>query len=371
MIVARANSRVPLSTLHQRQDTHGQREIDALNSQAAACRAMGSPFYATLLELCATRPEGVEFRELLASRPSNEDLQKSVTALRAFATAHRLALDGRAPALAVHYSSCGGDGDAEAALQPLLETIADHREIVLYDLEIPVQTNEIWRAAPLLAGFLHVSERFELPLRLLEIGSSAGLILRWDHLRYEAPSWSWGPAAAGVRLTRHFPSGDPPFSPTTAPRVVAREGCDLSPIDPTTAAGRNRLLSFVWPDQAERIATLRAACELACRVAATVEPASAASWLSERLREPHGGEATVVFHSVFRQYLSDDEAASLKRVIAEAATRATMSAPIAYLTFEGDEPGSGDGIVSVQYWPPGETLQLARASFHGLNVRWM
>ncbi len=34
-----------------------------------------------------------------------------------------------------------------------------------------------------------------MPLRLLEVGASAGINLRWDRYRYEADEFSWGPAS--------------------------------------------------------------------------------------------------------------------------------------------------------------------------------
>jgi hypothetical protein len=37
-----------------------------------------------------------------------------------------------------------------------------------------------------------------------------------------------------------------------------REGCDLEPVDPTTDEGRLTLLSYVWPDQAARLARFSA-----------------------------------------------------------------------------------------------------------------
>jgi len=69
-----------------------------------------------------------------------------------------------------------------------------------------------------------------LPLRLLEIGASAGLNLRWDH----------------------FPFLDVPVTI----RVAERRGCDLNPMDPTLDESRAALLCFVWPDQTERLQLL-------------------------------------------------------------------------------------------------------------------
>src|SRR5205807_2613061 len=109
---------------------------------------------------------------------------------------------------------------------------------------------------------------------------SAGLNLRWDH----------------------FPFLDVP----TAVRVVERRGCDLNPIDPTIDESRPALLCFIWPDQSDRLQQFNDALEIARRVAAPVDSSDAVPWLQTHLADARPGVATVVFHSFFLPYLSDD-----------------------------------------------------------------
>src|SRR5205823_13158838 len=59
--------------------------------------------------------------------------------------------------------------------------------------------------------------RFERPLQLLEIGSSAGLNLHWDRWRYESGLTSWGSPDAPVRFgsdayQHPWPEVDAPLS---------------------------------------------------------------------------------------------------------------------------------------------------------------
>src|SRR5262249_50981997 len=93
------------------------------------------------------------------------------------------------------------------------------------------------------------------------------------------------------------------------------------------------LVSYVWPDQHERLATLRAALEVAALVPARVERARATEWLARRLAEPATADvATVAFHSIVWQYLADDERPLVRRTIegaggARHAGRAARVAP--------------------------------------------
>src|SRR5437588_188636 len=83
------------------------------------------------------------------------------------------------------------------------------------------------------------------PLRILEIGASAGLNLRWDHYRYEADGAGWGDPSSSVRLTGHHQGASPPFE--IHANVAERRGCDLAPLDASSADDRVTLLSFMWP----------------------------------------------------------------------------------------------------------------------------
>ena len=153
-------------------------------------------------------------------------------------------LEGRAPALARHYASAGGDDDPHAAWIALDALLATDPALEPY-LARPPQTNEVSRAAALVGGFLTVAREYGLPLRLLEIGASAGLNLRFDHYRYESGGIAFGDPASPVRFVDRW-EGTPPFD--VACTIVAREGCDVSPVDPTTPDGRLTLASYVWPE---------------------------------------------------------------------------------------------------------------------------
>ena len=290
----------------------------------------------------------------------------SALALRFMGAVHRLVLEGHAPALARHYPSAGGQAGLKGAWAAFRDTLEQHRDTLRALVHRPCQTNEVGRAAALFGGFLLVARETGLPLRLLELGASAGLNLRWDHYRYEQGNTGWGDRASPVRLVDVFPDGFPPSGHRC--RVIERAGCDTQPIDPCSADGQLTLLSFLWPDQRERVALLRGALEVARLVPAAVDAAGAPAWLAARLAAPVRGVGTVVFHSIFMQYLSEDDRRRVASVLAEAGRRATGDAPLAWLRME---PGGEQTEVRLTLWPAGGERLIANAGYHGRPVRWV
>ena len=104
---------------------------------------------------------------------------------------HRVVLVGMAPELARHYPSMNGTPELTECWPAFRATVARHVALLREWICRPVQTNEVGRCAALIGGFLLVARESNLPLRLLEIGSSAGLNLRWDHYFYEAGGAKW------------------------------------------------------------------------------------------------------------------------------------------------------------------------------------
>jgi hypothetical protein len=333
---------------------------DWLRHQSAACGYVGSPLYEALLARAAIDfPRKGPTWRLLSGH--EEDSDGSVLALRMMGAVHRLALDGRAPRLAERYAA--GDGDFDRTWASFRATLEERLVELRPLVERPVQTNEVGRCAALLPGFLGFAERTGLALRLLEVGSSAGLNLGWSGYRYEAGDFAWGPASSPLRIGFELVGGEamPSFEAT----VAERSGCDAAPVDPGTEEGRLTLLSYVWPDQTARMERLRAALALAAERPAAVERGTAAEWTRRRLAEPAAGLATVVFHSIVMQYLGDEERGAFERAVAEAGARASDEAPLAWLRMEPDVERAA---IRITTWPGGEERLVARAGYHGTPV---
>jgi hypothetical protein len=329
-----------------------------LRWQAEMCGKIGSPLYAGLLERAAVDVEsgGPVGKPL---RGHENDPQLSVLGLRLMGAVNRLVLTGREPALADAYA----DGDPARAWEMLRDVVSRNGTELRDLVELPVQTNEVGRCNALLFGFTEVAGATGLPLRQLEVGASAGLNLRWDRYRYGAGDFSWGPADSPVQLELEL-EGDPPALPPTV-EISSRHGCDASPIDPTTEEGRLTLLAYTWPDQADRIARMRAALKVASELPVQIDRESAASWTKRMLSEPMPGQATVLYHSIVSQYLSDEERDAFHDNIQAAGERATKEAPLAWLRME---PGGERADVHLTTWPGDETRHLARVGYHGSPV---
>lgn len=332
---------------------------EALLAQARASAELGSPMYAELLRRAAYDP-GRTVAAVLGDRAEPRLI------LGMLGTVHRLVLEGRAPELAAHYPSAGGTRDPLAAWPAFRDVLVEHAAEVREGLTDPPQTNEVGRAAPLIGGLLAVAAATGMPIRLLEIGASAGLNLRADRFRILHEGGAYGPESPVVLedAWRGLPPVDAPLA------VAERLGCDPNPLDAASPRARLRLLSYVWPDQTARVARLRAAFEVAARVPATVVRAGAAEFLDGL--SPERGVATVVWHSTMRAYLSDDEAARMLRRLEEAGAAATEHAPVAHLSFEGRDASRLDPVqvVTLRLWPDGRQRILGEGPAHGLPTTW-
>ncbi len=336
-----------------------------LLKQAEWCERLGSGLYATLLRHAAddVHAGGPCFSVL---NDHYDDAPDSALALRFLGAVHRLVLQGEAPQLARCYPSAGGDSNCDDLWRRFRNVVELHKAVIRELIVRPVQTNEVGRCAALLGGFLEVARQTRLPLRLLEVGAAAGLILRWDQYRYEAGDEGWGDPRSHVCMKDVFAGQHPHFGAPVP--VVERRGCDASPIDPTTEEGRLILQSYVWPDQLKRFRHLAAAIDVAGHVPAQVDQANAPDWLETALADGVSGVATVVYHSIVWQYLSNGDRAHFERVMAAAGAAATHDKPLAWLRFE---PGEDLAEVRLQLWPGGKDRLLARSGFHGKPVHWL
>ncbi len=261
-----------------------------------------------------------------------------------FGAVHALLLAGAEHPLAEYYPSLRG----AAALAPdgagahLLD-FARHNEGAIIDIVSTrlVQTNQVRRAVGLRLGLAAIAPQLgDRPAHLLEIGASAGLLLRHAHYAYELGGSQSGDLESSVHLKTEWRSAQPPPDLDAIPVLASTTGMDLNPLDASTEADRRWLEALVWPEDREKAALLRDARDLAARVPVEIMAGDAIdmcpAW-SARIPE---GEPRIVFHCATRMHVPVDRRADFDRAIDDIGRHG----PLYRIAVEGDgvqttEPG--------------------------------
>jgi len=346
--------------------------LTALAVQSGVCAQMGSPFSARVLGCVRDDVErGGPFAGFFRAWEGVgvRGLMDEAVSLRILGGLQHLVLSGADARLATVYPASGVAADDATLASALIAAAERHHDILLAFMASPPQTNEVRRSICLIGGYLALARRTGLPLRCLEIGASAGLNMNWDHYHYDfGQGRTWGDSASPLHLDADWEGGAPQLD--VAVTVVEKRGCDQNPIDVMDDALVQRLEAYVWPDQPDRLARLRAAIALARVTDNPIDKADAAAWVAAHAR-PVEGVASVVVHSVVWSYLPPETQAQVAASIRAAGDSASASAPFAWLRMEPDPDNQAEMQVRLSVWPSGDEILLARAHPHGAKVIWL
>jgi hypothetical protein len=335
--------------------------------QIAWCRGNGAPFTGNIVEAVRDNLErGGALAALAVPWPGNP--LADALALRIAGALHLMVRTGRAGELAAFYPPDEKPWNAQTAGRAIEAAVTANLDFVRDMLTRPPQTNEIGRSAVLMPGYAEIARATGLPLRILEVGASAGLNLLWDRYVYRYGERVVGAHDASVTVAAEWRG--PWCGVERLPRVASREGCDRAPIDLAAQGAADRLVAYVWPEQSERLARLQAAVALALREKPAVTKADAVDWLERHLAAPVAGVASVVVHTIVWQYFSKEARTRAKGLIEGAGERATASAPLAWLSLEQYAPDQHPELRLV-LWPGGERRTLARTHPHGAWIEWL
>jgi hypothetical protein len=188
-----------------------------------------------------------------------------------------------------------------------------------------------------------VLSRVSGDVHLRELGASAGLLLRADHL-----------------------PGLPELEAGPMPHVVSRVGCDHSPVDPTTTHGRLLLSSYVWVDDVDRFARLGRALDVAARVPATLQREEIAAFAERLALVP--GACLVVWHSAVWPYLDAGTRSRAEVALACLGAQVTPNTGLVDASWEwGDGPMRSAFVLTMRRWTVDgpATAVLARGPSHG------
>jgi hypothetical protein len=279
---------------------------------------------------------------------------------------HNLHLTGQEARLAPIYR---GEVVDQAAVDAVIgAVVADHDAALLPWLDGPPQTNEAGRSAAIMAALLWLARDGASRFELNEIGASAGINSMLDRFAFDLGGTRAGPADSPLRIAPEWRGPPPPEVPVA---ITGIRGCDRAPLDLADPAQALRLRSYVWVDQAARMARLDAAIALARGRPPRLDRADAGDWVGCRLIAPQEAETTrVLFHSIVWQYLPEATRAAITAGIEAAGARASARRRLAWVRLETNRATLRHEL-TVRAWPgDGEPVLLGTAHPHGNWVEW-
>jgi hypothetical protein len=217
------------------------------------------------------------------------------------AAVHSLVLGGTKHTLGAFYPSVTHHtavppGDPLPAFRAFCR---DYRDVLL-DLVSTrlVQTNEPRRCTVLLPAFATVARLAGgRPLALIEVGASAGLNLLFDRYGYDyGVGRCAGDPGAPIRFTCALHGTMLPPIHAGFPRVAARVGIDLHPIQADDTQATRWLRALVWPEHPERAAVLQQVLAIAQREPLTLLAGDALTVLPQAVAAAPADAALCVFH---------------------------------------------------------------------------
>ena len=330
--------------------------------QANLAKRMGSPFYADLLfELGGLITEDSAIGKVFSAWQGEPN--HDAVALRFVAALHYLVITKQdAELVDIFPPALKIVGKARANI--LRQAIGKHESLILDYLKLPPQTNEVGRSRVLLGGFLETAKRFGPDMDVFEIGASAGLNMAFDQCYYQSDDWHWGNPDSAIQFTPNWEGSPPPLG---AIRVHDRTGCDISPINAATQ--KNRLLSYVWPDQFERIKRIRGAIQHAAETRPEIDKMEATEWLKLQYYNAPTVRPRVFYHSIIWQYFNEAQQAHFTAAMEMMGSQASAESPVIWLRLEPAE-NRQHAELRVTFWPDQTEHVLAESGFHGEWIKW-
>lgn len=330
-----------------------QPDIAALAERFADPREFGSsPLYRTLSQVVADDPRLL--RLAARGRPGQHP------PFLFFGAVQALLLAGAEHPLARFYPSIVGTAAAppnEAG--PYLVDFCLQHEAELGNLIETrlVQTNLVRRAVALRLGLAVIARSTDKPMHLIEVGASAGALLRFDRYGYELGGRRFGDQASSVQITYEW-RGDRPVPDLDAlPPVASATGIDLNPLDATNPADRRWLEALVWPENRSEADLLHRALALVAADPPPILAGDAVDVCPSLASTLPPGEPRVVFHAMTRLHVPAERLAAFDGAI-ESFGR---DGPLYWLSLEG--PGALD-----LRGPDGTLTHLARC---GARIEWI
>lgn len=277
-----------------------------------------------------------------------------------FGAVHALLLAGAAHKLARYYPSIVGDTvlPPEGAGPALIDFCATFTPELTALIETRlVQTNVVKRALALRYGLAAIGRQVVAPIHLIEVGASAGLLLRCDRYGYMVGSRRFGDPQSPVQIAAEWRGSLPIPDLDLLPPLASVTGVDLHPLEPRDAADRRWLEALVWPENRHEAALLHRALAVVAADPPVMRGGDAIDVCPALAAELPPGEPRVVFHAITRLHVPP---ANLGAFDAALATLGE-NAPLYRLSLEGQ------GELDLRD-PSGSLTHLARV---GPRLEWI
>ncbi len=231
-----------------------------------------------------------------------------------------------------------------------------------------VQTNEVARCSYLFPAFsLSASFVEQRPLALIEIGTSAGLLLNWDRYAYRYDGGEvHGDPNSPVHIRSSLRGDKRPTLPTKMPTIGSRVGVDLHVIDVWNQDETLWLQSLIWPEHTERIALLTAALEVAKAHPPKLVTGDALDLLPTLLDQVCSDAVPCVFHCYTLNQFSKEARLRLAGMLEEYGRDRTL------FRIGAEGRVNAQPELRMYFWKSGEAQQmlLAHCDGHGRWIEW-
>jgi hypothetical protein len=285
-----------------------------------------SPLYQALARTVADSPE---LLRLAARRRPGQ-----YPTMPFFGAVHAVLLAGANHELARYYPSIVG----AAALPPagagpaLIDFCATFAPALTALIETRlVQTNVVKRALALRYGLAAIGQRVNAPVHLIEVGASAGLLLRYDRYGYTLGDRRFGDPHSPVQLSAEWRGNGPVPDLDALPPLASVTGIDLHPLNARDDADRRWLEALAWPENRHEADLLHKALAIVAAAPPAIRAGDAIDICPALAAELPPGEPRVVFHAITRLHVP---AANLGAFDAALATLGE-NAPLYWLSLEG------------------------------------
>ena len=207
------------------------------------------------------------------------------------------------------------------------------------------QMNEVARCTQIVLGIAAASGGSAGPVALVDLGTGAGLGLQLDRYRYRVGTGTYGPAAAGLSLACDVRGPIIP-PPAELPRIAARVGVDLDPVDLQDPAAR-AWLQACTPPEVSALSRLAAAMNIARRHPEPVIAGDVLDVLPGVLGSIPRQQRVIVVDAYMAVFLPADRRARLAGILGQAG----LGRPVTWLSLDPLVPLGPSGRDSVQGLP--------------------